>query len=764
MIGFHDGATRDEAARVIQEDVPELTITTGDQDSFDLQLALKEDFLRETRRFALQQNLTTLRNRVNELGVAEPIVQQQGLDRIVVQLPGVQDTARAKEILGATATLEFRLVDEEQEAQLALDGKAPFGSKIYQDRQGNPVLLKNQVILTGEHIIDAASGIEQQTSSPAVFVTLDGKGARLFGRATEDAVGRLLAVVFIENKAVSVQRGAETVQVRKTVEEVINVATIREQLGKRFQITGLDSTKEARDLALLLRAGALAAPLEIIEERTVGPSLGQDNIEQGVKSAVIGLILVMLFTAVYYGRFGLIANLALVVDLVLLVALMSMLQATLTLPGIAGIILTVGMAVDANVLIFERIREELMRGNTPQAAIHAGYDRAIATIADSNITTLIAAVVLFGFGSGPVKGFAVTLSLGILTSMFTAILVTRAIINLLYGGRRLTKESLLAGQGLWGLWHRRSQVKPTRIDFMGKHRLAVALSLIVIIVSVSSLGARGLNFGVDFTGGTLIELEYDRPVELDSVRETLAEAGFKEAVAQHVGSAREVLVRLPSQEGASSSKLSARVLGVLQTAQGNVHMRRVEYVGPQVGDELTEDGGLAMLYALLGILIYVALRFESRFSLGAVAALVHDVIITLGIFSLAHINFDLNVLAAILAVIGYSLNDTIVIFDRVRENFRKLRKGTPVEVFNVSMNETLARTVVTGVTTLLVLVALLSFGGELLLGFSFALIVGVIVGTYSSIYIASTAALALGVSKADLMPVEKEFTELDSRP
>jgi preprotein translocase subunit SecD len=442
-IRFRDAETRTKAALVINDAFQDLEVAEADSlGKFDLRVQLTEQFKNDTRKFALQQNITTLRNRVNELGVAEPVVQQQGEDRVVVQLPGVQDTARAKEILGATATLEFRLVDTEHSVQEAVDGRVPVAAKLYYDRDGQPILLKKRVMLTGEYIIDAASGIDQLSGSPAVFITLDGKGARIFSRATRDNVGKPMAVVFIERKTETVRRDDELIKVKELVEEVINVATIREQLSKRFQITGLDSTEEARDLALLLRAGALAAPLEIIEERTVGPSLGQDNIEQGFKSVIIGFVLVLIFMAFYYRLFGLVADLALTLNLVLIVALLSMLQATLTLPGIAGIVLTVGMAVDANVLIFERIREELRSGNSPQASIHAGYEKAFATIADANITTLIAAVVLFGFGTGPIKGFAVTLSLGIICSMFTAIMGTRAVINLIYGGRRVEKLAI----------------------------------------------------------------------------------------------------------------------------------------------------------------------------------------------------------------------------------------------------------------------------------------------------------------------------------
>ena len=442
-VRFRSAEARDEAAQRIGRELPELTVSEEDaEDGFRLRLALGEEAADEIREFALQQNVTTLRNRVNELGVAEPLIQRQGDRRIVVQLPGVQDTARAKDILGATATLEFRMVDEEHSVADALDGRVPAGSRLYHERSGRPLLLYRQLMLTGDSIIDAASGIDQQSGSPAVFITLDGKGARLFSERTKDKIGRSMAVVFIENKTDVRRVGGEEVRSRRTIEEVINVAVIRDRLGKRFQITGLDSTAEARDLALLLRAGALAAPIEIIEERTVGPSLGQDNIDQGLRSVIIGFCLVLGFMAFWYRGFGLVANLALAANLVLIIAVLSMLQATLTLPGIAGIVLTVGMAVDANVLIFERIREELRNRNTPQASIHAGYQKAFSTILDANVTTLIAAVVLFGFGTGPIKGFAITLSIGIVTSMFTAIMGTRAVVGLAWGGRRVAALSI----------------------------------------------------------------------------------------------------------------------------------------------------------------------------------------------------------------------------------------------------------------------------------------------------------------------------------
>ena len=444
VVKFRDAADLEKGRNLIGREMADLLLTEVEGASGpQLRGQIQENERQAIRKFALQQNITTLRNRVNELGVAEPLIQQQGQNRIVVQLPGVQDTARAKEILGATATLEFRLVDEEHSpADVRAGGRTPVGTRLYHARDGRPVLLEKRVLLTGDYITDAASGIDSQSGGPNVNISLDGKGARLMTAGTKDNVGRLMAVVFIENKVETKMVDGEPTKIKRVVEEVINQAVIRERLGKRFQITGLDSTSEARDLALLLRAGSLAAPIEIVEERTVGPSLGKENIDQGFKSVMIGLVVVLFFMAIYYRVFGLVADIALVLNLVLIVAVLSMLQATLTLPGIAGIVLTVGMAVDANVLIFERIREELRVGNSPQAAIHAGYEKAFSTIADANITTLIAALVLFSFGTGPIKGFAVTLSIGIVTSMFTAIMGTRAVVNLIYGGRKVEKLAI----------------------------------------------------------------------------------------------------------------------------------------------------------------------------------------------------------------------------------------------------------------------------------------------------------------------------------
>ena len=447
LIKFRDVETRNQALDALREEYRnDLQYETSEEGKTPLiRITLSEQAQRDIKDFALKQNITTLRKRVNELGVAEPVIQRQGNERIVVQLPGVQDTARAKDILGATATLEFRLVDEKGDPYAAqASGRIPAQDRLYKERNGNPVLLRRQVMLTGDYITNATSSLDEN-GRPAVSITLDGKGARLFSKVTAENVKKLMAVVYIETKTVTSMVDGETVRKTEKTEEVINIARIQSQLSKRFQITGLDSSREAHNLALLLRAGALAAPMQIIEERTVGPSLGQENIDQGFKSVFIGFVLVLVFMAVYYRVFGLVANLALAFNLVLIIAALSILQATLTMPGIAGIVLTVGMAVDANVLIYERIREELRNGVSPQTAIYSGYEKAFSTIADANVTTLIAAVVLFAFGTGPIKGFAVTLSLGIISSMFTAIMGTRAVINLFYGGKRRVQKLSIGG-------------------------------------------------------------------------------------------------------------------------------------------------------------------------------------------------------------------------------------------------------------------------------------------------------------------------------
>ncbi|KOO58450.1 preprotein translocase subunit SecD [Rheinheimera sp. KL1] len=413
-------------------------MTFTEADDLTLVAAFSEIKIKALREDAVAQNITIIRNRVNAIGVAEPLVQRQGAERIVVQLPGVQDTARAKEILGATATLEFRMVDEAGDLQSAIDGRVPPNAQLYNDRQGRPVLLQKRVMLTGNHIIGANSSFDEY-SRPQVNIDLDAKGGNTFSQATKEAIGKQMATVFIEYKPTD-KKDAQGRTILEKKEEVINVATIQARLGRSFRITGVDSPAEAQNLALLLRAGALIAPIQIVEERTIGPSLGQENIELGTNAIMWGMLLTVIFMAIYYKGVGMVANLALACNVVLLIGVLSMVPgATLTLPGMAGILLTIGMAIDANVLINERIREELANGRSVQQAIHEGYNRAFATITDSNITTFLVAIILFGLGSGPVKGFAVTLALGIITSIFTAVTVSRLFVNLIWGGRKVEK-------------------------------------------------------------------------------------------------------------------------------------------------------------------------------------------------------------------------------------------------------------------------------------------------------------------------------------
>ncbi|CAM8455356.1 protein translocase subunit SecD [Candidatus Methylopumilus universalis] len=416
----------EKAKKLIKVNYPDLMVnesSVGKDKALDI--SMSEMGKKKIQEFALKQNLQTLHNRINELGVAEPIIQQQGLDRIVVQLPGVQDTAKAKEILGRTATLEIRLVDEDKTDIATLEsaqkGNAPFGDDLFKDRDGRPILVKKNVLLTGERITDAGPGVDQQSGRSVVHVTLDGRGSNIFKQVTRENVGKRLAILLVE----------------KGQTEVVTAPVIQQEIGGgRVQISGMNSPQEATDISLLLRAGALAAPMQIIEERTVGPSMGEENIKRGVHSTLWGFAAISIMMIIYYMAFGGVSIFALAVNLLLLVALLSIIQATLTLPGLAAIALALGMAIDANVLINERIREELRNGNTPQASIHAGYDRAFDTILDSNVTTLIAGLALFMFGTGPIKGFAVVHVLGILTSMFSAILVSRALVNIMYGYRR----------------------------------------------------------------------------------------------------------------------------------------------------------------------------------------------------------------------------------------------------------------------------------------------------------------------------------------
>jgi preprotein translocase subunit SecD len=443
VITFRDEETRNKALRLLSGKHQDLTFTEGDSSSsFEIKAVMKPEKIKEVKTYAVEQNINIIRNRVNELGVAEPLVQRQGADRIIVELPGVEDSARAKEILGATATLEFRLVDQAADLQSAASGVVSSNDEVLTDRNGRPVVVTKHVILTGDHIIDAKSGMDEN-GRPEVNISLDSKGGNTMSNFTKDHIGQPMATNFIEYKVVDDQNGGDGAVKFRKVEQIINVATIQARLGNKFRITGLDSPTEAHNLALLLRAGALIAPIQIVEERNIGPSLGKQNIDNGMRAMMYGLIVLGLFMIVYYRAFGIIANLALIFNMVLLVGVMSMIPgATMTLPGIAGIVLTIGMAVDANVLIYERIREEIRNNRGVQQAINLGYERAFVTIMDSNITSILVALILFAVGTGAVKGFALVLMIGLVCSMFTAVTCCRAIVNLIWGGRDVKKLAI----------------------------------------------------------------------------------------------------------------------------------------------------------------------------------------------------------------------------------------------------------------------------------------------------------------------------------
>lgn len=700
--------------------------------------------INEIRSRTIEQTILTLRNRVNELGVSEALVQRHGQSRIVIELPGVQDTARAKEILGKTATLEFRLVDDQHEVNVNTLKRPPVGSKVYYDRNGIPSLLKKRIVLTGEAITGALAESDMD-GRPSVKLNITGPAVNLFKKVTKDNINKLLAVVYVEKKSSLPDESGRITHYSE--ETIISKAVIRSQLGNTFSITGLKRA-ESQSLALLLRSGAMPAQVSVVEERTIGPSLGAENIELGLLSMEIGIAAVFLAMVLYYSLFGVIANLALCVNVAFLLALLSMIGATLTLPGIAGIVLTVGMAVDANILIFERIREEMRQGVSPQMSIHRGFDRAFSTIVDSNLTTLIAGIVLFSIGSGPVKGFAVTLSLGIVTSVFTSVVYSRALVNMCYGGKRNLK-SLPLGIELFK--------QNSKFNFMGKFttKVTALLSVCLVVTSLSLVFVKGINFGLDFTGGTLIEARFEDNLDTETIRKKIdSHPTFIDAKVSSFSTSSDILVKFPNKGNLSNELIKQHLAELFGKS---INILRIEFVGAEVGDELAEQGFLAMLVAMLAILIYIAFRFEYRFAVSSVIALIHDPIIILGLFAALQLEFDMSSLAAILAVIGYSLNDTIVVFDRVRENFKTMRNSTTREIMNASINQTLSRTIMTSALTALVLIALYIYGGDSLHSFSSALLVGVMVGTYSSIFIAGTIAIYLGLNKEDLLAKTKKM-------
>jgi SecD/SecF fusion protein len=699
-------------------------------------IALSPEGVSERMSSLVAQSMEVIRNRIDELGTTEPSIQRQGTDRVLVQVPGFGDSARLKDIISRTARLTFHLVHPTMTAEQAEAQGIPSGYMILPSDDGGDELIQEDVALGGESLVDAQPAFDQQTGRSVVSFKFDTRGAITFGEITSANVNRRFAIVLDDR--------------------VITAPNIQQPItGGSGQIYGTFTPQTANDLAVLLRAGALPASLDIVEERSVGPSLGADSIEGGLIAGVVSALLTLAFMVLAYGRFGVFADIALVLNVLLITGLLSVLGATLTLPGIAGIVLTMGMAVDANVLIYERIREERAAGKGIVASIDAGFNRAMSAILDSNITTLIAAVVLFFLGSGPVQGFAVTLGLGVLTTLFTATFVTKFIV------------------GTWYRWRRPKELRVqlvklipdvTRIPFMRWRHIAIAVSLVLCLGSVAWFAFSGLNLGIDFKGGSAIEVQHTGgPADVGRLREIVGGLDLGDVQVQGFGTPEDALIRIELQPGGDSAQQQAVEKVRVALADESYEIRRTESISGTVSNELAIGGVIGLSVAILGILAYIWFRFEWQFAVGAVLSTVHDVLITIGLFAVTGIEFNQSSIAAILTIIGYSLNDTVVVYDRVREFMRKFRKLPLVELIDQSINSTLSRTVLTGPAVFMALLALVLFGGEVIRSFTISMLFGVLVGTYSSIFIAAPILVYLGLKPRQEQEKEKEAAKSQKR-
>jgi len=705
------------------------TSISANQSNGTITIAMTEEGIDERMSSLVTQSIEVIRRRIDELGTTEPTIQRQGADRILVQVPGFSDSERLKDVISQTARLTFHLVYPGMSAAQAEQQGLPDGTMIVPSAEGPDELLYEEVALGGESLVDAQPGFDPQNSQPIVSFRFDTRGSIVFGEITSENVGQRFAIV-LDN-------------------EVITAPVINSPItGGSGQIQGSFTPQTANDLAVLLRAGALPASLDIIEERSVGPSLGADSVRAGVTAGLVGAIFVLVFMLGAYGLFGLFANIALALNVGLILGALSMLGATLTLPGIAGIVLTIGMAVDANVLIFERIREEMTEGRTASQAMEAGFKRAMGTIVDANVTTFIAAAVLFFLGSGPIQGFAVTLALGILSTMFTAYFFTQFVMARWYYWRRPRTFRVHLFDIL---------PTGTKIPFMAWRKIAIGASAAVMVASLGLFAVQGLNLGIDFKGGSLVEVQaVEGEASIADIRSELNDLGLGDVQVQGFGTPEDVLIRVETQPGGDTAQ-QATVNAVTSALEGDYDVRRTEVVGPTVSGELATAGTIAVLVAIVAVLAYIWMRFEWQFAVGAVVALVHDVVLTIGLFSLVGLQFNLSSIAAILTIVGYSLNDTVVVYDRVREMLRKYRKVEVPELINMSINSMLSRTILTSVTTLLALLSLVIFGGEVIRGFTISMTWGVIVGTYSSVFIAAPILLFFGLKTREV--VEKKAEE-----
>ena len=709
--------------------VPEVVM--GDDVDGKITLTLTEEGISERMSSLVTQSIEVIRRRIDELGTTEPTIQRQGQDRVLVQVPGFDDSERLKDLISRTARMTFHLVYANLSAAQAQAQGLPVGTMILPSVDGGgDELLYEDVALGGESLVDSQPGFDQRNNQPIVTFRFDTHGAIVFSEITSANVGRRFAIV-LDNQVIT----APVIQSAIT--------------GGAGQIQGSFTAESANDLAVLLRAGALPATLDIIEERSVGPSLGADSVAAGLLAGMVGAVGVIIFMLLAYGTFGVFANISLVLNVTLVLGALSMLGATLTLPGIAGIVLTVGMAVDANVLIYERIREEMTEGRSVYQAIEAGFKRAMSTIIDANVTTLIAAVILFFLGSGPIQGFAVTLTLGILTTLFTAYFVTLFIVGRWYA---YVRPKTLKLQLM------RLVPDGTKLPFMSWRKFAIGLSMVAAIGSAGLFFTQGLNLGIDFKGGSAIEVRaVEGEADIANIRDLLSDLGLGDIQVQGFGTPEDVLIRIEQQAGGDTVQQVA-VTAVRDALGTEVYeVRRVESVGPTVSGELAIAGTIAVLAALSAVLVYIWFRFEWQFAVGSIVAITHDVVLTIGLYSLFGIEFNLSSIAAILTIVGYSLNDTVVVYDRVREFLRKFRKLPIEELLNLSINATLSRTTLTSITTILALSALVVFGGEVIRGFTISMTWGIIVGTYSSIFIAAPILLLFGLKSRDVVAAaEKE--------
>jgi SecD/SecF fusion protein len=684
----------------------------------------------------IAQSIEVIRKRVDEVGTTEPLIQRQGQDRVLVQVPGFEDSEHLKDLISKTARLEFHLVNPTMSAQQAEAHGVPSGYYLVPSADGGQELLNENVELGGEDLTNAQPGFDQQTGRSVVSFSFNTHGAMVFSEITSKNVGKRFAIV-LDN-------------------QVITAPVIQQPItGGSGQISGNFTPASANDLAVLLRAGALPATLDVAEERSVGPSLGADSIKAGVTAGIIAAILVVTFMVVAYGMFGLFADISLVLNIVLIVASLSMLGSTLTMPGIAGIVLTIGMAVDANVLIYERIREELASGKSILASIDAGFKRAWGTIIDSHLTQLIAAIVLYFLGSGPVQGFAVTLALGILTSLFTSYTVTLYFVGLWFRIRRPKKLKIQVFRFI---------PDGTKIPFMKISRYAIMISLVLSALSIGSAFIKGFNLGIDFIGGSAIEMQYtgDGDADTGKIRSVLDTLGLGDVQVQGFGTPKDVLVRVQEQPGGDAEQQAAVTKVRDALAVEHYEIRRTETVGPQVSGELTTKGVIAVLVSMGAILIYVWFRFEWQFALAAITTTAHDVIMTIGLFSVAGLEFNISSIAAVLTLVGLSLNETVVISDRVRENLRKYKKMSLPDLIDMSINQTIVRTSLTQFTVLLALFPLVFFGGESIRGFTIAMTFGSIFGMYSSVFIGGPILIHFGL-KARSDTAEAKDTKVAKR-